>query len=83
MSYQSRTQWQQPIPLSSEQKASIIKQDEDLEKFKDRLATALAAAPPVRRRIIKKKLLKRKIGITELEAFIVEQENKINSDTAA
>ena len=74
MSYQSRTQRQEnniiTHTMSEEQKAKIIRDNDELEKFKDRLATALAAAPPVRRRIIKKKLLKRKIGITELEAFI-------------
>ena len=46
------------------------KTQEELERFKDDLASALAACPPVKRRIIKKKMLKRKIGIMELEAFI-------------
>lgn len=41
-----------------------------LEGFKDALATALANAPVMRKRIIKKKILKNKVSITELELFI-------------
>lgn len=42
----------------------------NINDFKLALAEALSNCPPVRRRIIKKKLLKNKVSLTELEAFI-------------
>lgn len=41
-----------------------------LEEFKDALAVALSNAPAMRKRIIKKKIIKNKVSITELELFI-------------